>query len=786
MTQGSVPVPHPMQGQTAPAHTYYYPDYAITQGAETDGMDFARLGKLLWQRRFWLLGAAVIGVAVGWAASRLIAPEYTTMTTIAIEDQNTGRGGPIQVGEVLPTDGWTTVFTSRAVLQPVVTDLGLQRRVRDPEYREAFASFRTEDNVVPGEYTLNVGPGGAWTLSRGDTEGALERGQNGAEIGTSSGFSWTPDLSSIAAGSSIVFDVMTTQEAVGAVSAGLSARVRQNSEIVIADLTWHDPYEAADILNAITAEFIDLADRLKTQKIRDEVALLSEQSQQTQNLLESAEYSLQAHRIEAITEPTEPIIAATPSGAVGTLGQPDPVFSTFAANKVRAEQLAIEVQQISEIQNQLAAGQELNLLSLGLLPSASSYPELQSAVNELQSARLNKRTLLSTYTEEEPQVVTVTRQIEELERTIIPGALSRLSLELGDQIDLLNRQIDSQSEQLRQIPQRTIQTARLQREVAQAAGLHGSILGRLKEAELAQATSGPGITILNPAWPNPSPLGEKPGGVIALFGLLSLGLGVAGVIMLDRLDRRIHSPEQVTGNLGLPVLAVVPRLQAAPDPASPAAAIAVESFRGLRTQIAHVDGEMGGVMLVTSPAPREGKSMVSANLAISYATAGHKTLLLDGDTRRGRAQEMFNLDRSPGLTDYLMGRASLEEVRQETSVDNLTLIARGAPGGFNADLLEGSRMRELIEQMREEFDTIVVDGPPLAAGADVLLLGTFVDKVVIVLRAGTTTEDLAKAKLEALGNVDLPIVGAVLNALPKSAPDYEYYVHYYYADAEAV
>jgi len=268
--------------------------------------------------------------------------------------------------------------------------------------------------------------------------------------------------------------------------------------------------------------------------------------------------------------------------------------------------------------------------------------------------------------------------------------------------------------------------------------------------------------------------------------VLRLGLAVAGIIVFDRFDRRIHSPDQVTGSLGLPVLAVVPQLQAAPDPASPVAAIAVESFRGLRTQIAHVDGQVGGVTLITSPAPREGKSMVSANLAISYATAGYKTLLLDADTRRGRAQEMFNLDRSPGLTDFLMDRAEIEQVRQPTSVENLTLIARGAPGGFNADLLEGARMRELVEQLREDFDMIVMDGPPLAAGADVLLLGAFVDKVVIVVRAGTTTEDLAKAKLGSLGNVDLPIVGAVLNALPKSAPDYEYYVHYYYADAEAV
>ena len=176
--------------------------------------------------------------------------------------------------------------------------------------------------------------------------------------------------------------------------------------------------------------------------------------------------------------------------------------------------------------------------------------------------------------------------------------------------------------------------------------------------------------------------------------------------------------------------------------------------------------------------------MVSANLAISYATAGFNTLLLDGDTRRGRAQEMFQLARTPGLTDVLMERASLEEAKQDTEVENLTLVARGSSRGFSADLLDGARMDELIETLRSEYDVVIVDGPPLAAGADVLMLGQRVDKVVLVLRAGSTKEDLARAKLETLGNVQTPIVGAVLNAMPKSTPYYEHYVHYYYADAE--
>jgi receptor protein-tyrosine kinase len=272
--------------------------------------------------------------------------------------------------------------------------------------------------------------------------------------------------------------------------------------------------------------------------------------------------------------------------------------------------------------------------------------------------------------------------------------------------------------------------------------------------------------------------------IIVLCAMACLGLGFAGVLLHDRLDKRIRYPDQVTGSLGLPVLGVVPQLKASTPPGGPAAAIAIESFRGLRTQIAHVDGRIDGIHLVTSPAPREGKSMVAANLAISFATAGHSTVLVDGDTRRGRAQDMFQLARSPGLTDILLERASLTEATQQTEVDNLALISRGSSRGFNADLLDGARMDDLLEALRADYEIVVIDGPPLAAGADVLMLGQRSDKVMLVLRAGATREDLARAKLETMGNVQIPIIGAVLNAMPKSTPYYDHYVHYYYADAE--
>ncbi len=779
-SSGPLPVPYSLETGVAPPHTYYYPDYAEP---ESEGPDLKRLRLLLWRRKWWLCGAALLGLGVGWVFSRTFEPEYSTSTALSIESGggNT-RSGPIQTGQVFGVDAWTDVFASRAVLSPVVDSLGLQLRFPHDADRSLFETFRTGSESAPGDYTLDILPGRRWALRRAGLDAPVEQGAFGATIGSSSGFTWTPDLSRHADDENVLFQVLSHQNAVRGLASHLTVNVQNRANIIRATLTWHDPVQAASILNALAARFIELADQLKTTKIREEVELLRQQADLTGELLANAEYNLQNQRVEAITEPTEPLV--TPSEGPGSTGQ-DPIFATFAQNKIRSDQLKLELSRIGDLQASIQRGEPVNVLALQNLPSAGKSTELQAALTALEQARLNRRALLSTYTEEAPEVIAVARQIQELESAVVPQALAQLARELQAEVSLVDTQIASQGQQLRAVPRRTIQTARLQREVAQAATLHGTLLGRLKEAELAQATSGPGITILDQAWPNPTPSGEKPSRVMLIFTLLSLGIGVAGVIVLDRFDDRIHSPDQVTGTLGLPVLAVVPRLQATPDPTSPAAAIAVESFRGLRTQIAHANGTQNGITLITSPAPREGKSMVSANLAISYATAGYRTILMDADTRRGRAQEMFNLKRSPGLTDYLMERATLEDVLQKTTVENLTLLARGAPGGFNADLLESQRMQDLIGTLRADYDMVVMDGPPLAAGADVMLLGSLVDKVVIVLRAGTTTEDLARAKLETLGNVDLPIVGAVLNALPKSAPEYEYYVHYYYADAES-
>ncbi|MGH7540287.1 MAG: GumC family protein, partial [Gemmatimonadota bacterium] len=517
-----VPVPYGLGGEVAPREAYYYPDYA---GHPAEGTDWERIGRLLWQRKWWIIATVLLGTAAGWVAASFVEPEYQTFTRVWVEDQGNQqqRGGAVRQGDLLEGEGWADVFSSRAVIVPVVRDLGLQIRVLAPEGVDratAFEEFDVTTEILPGTYTYAAHENGRWTLDR-DGDGRLESGAAGEPAGESSGFRWIPPSEVLARSGTIRFSVGTLQEATLRVATGLDVMFNPNSSLIRAQLTWSDRGEAAPILNALAEQFIQVANDLKAQKIREEVEMLEEQTQYTQQQLESAEFALQNYKVETITLPSEPMVAPLPGGGMGAQGETDPMFGAFANNRLQVDQLQYDLQQIRQVQASLSRGSEPNLLTLQMIPSVGKSTELQAAIQDLQTKRNQKRTFLYQYTEEWPAVRQLTQEIRDIQGRIIPAALGRLGNELQSQIALLGQQIESQSEQLREIPERTITNARLQREMDHAATLHNSLLLRKKQAELAEATSGPGIEILDAAWPPTSPLGEKAGRLIALFAMAS-------------------------------------------------------------------------------------------------------------------------------------------------------------------------------------------------------------------------------------------------------------------------
>jgi tyrosine-protein kinase Etk/Wzc len=291
----------------------------------------------------------------------------------------------------------------------------------------------------------------------------------------------------------------------------------------------------------------------------------------------------------------------------------------------------------------------------------------------------------------------------------------------------------------------------------------------------AEASSVPDVRILDPAIAPQRPVkNTKPG--LLLMGLVGgLGLGVVGAILLDRLDPRVRYPEQVSRELGLPILGAVPHLRPKEEPTA-----VVEALRGVCLNLVHTYGGAGPLILtVTSPGPGDGKSFIVANLALTFADGGHRTLLIDGDVRRGALHRRFNATRQPGLADYLREDATREQIIQSTPYPWLYLVGCGTRTHRAPELLGSPAMATLLSAVRSDYGVILIDSPPLGAGVDPFILGTAAGNVLVVLRTGYSHRDLTGAKLEVLNRLPIRTLGAVLNDVPRGA-GYYYYAYYSY------
>jgi polysaccharide biosynthesis transport protein len=260
--------------------------------------------------------------------------------------------------------------------------------------------------------------------------------------------------------------------------------------------------------------------------------------------------------------------------------------------------------------------------------------------------------------------------------------------------------------------------------------------------------------------------------LILLAGGFGLGFGLA--ILRDRLDSRVRYPNEITGKLGLGIIGAVPALRTGRVGATDMA-LAVESFRSIQLSLGHAREGRGPLALtVTSPGPADGKSFVTSNLAIAFADMGHRTLVIDGDVRRGTLHQLLGVHHKPGLSDHLAGRFTLAEVVQSTRYPLLDVIGCGSRRESAPRLLGSHAMRKLMETVRGRYDVILVDSPPLGACVDPMILGTLTRNLVVILRTGTTDRTMAEAKLDALERLPVRVLGAILNDVSASGP-YRYY-----------
>jgi capsular exopolysaccharide synthesis family protein len=581
-------------------------------------------------------------------------------------------------------------------------------------------------------------------------------------------------------GRRVEFSVAMPREAGVALGSDLVTRMDRNGNFLIIQYSGVDPRRTAAVLDAIITQYVDVAQSLKRDKLTELTRELGRQMDYAQKNLDGAEMALQSFQVRTITLPTETGTALSP----GIQQTESTVMSNFFSMKIQHDQLRRDREALRRVQG----GDSLSVSALQVIQSVTGSP-LASALSEYSNKLVELRALRRRYTDENPQVQTVVRDVDILYTQTIPGLLRGLIDDLTLREQNLATQIGSAGSELEEIPARTIEETRLARAVQSAENLYSNLRARLEAARLAEATTLPDVQILSrPVVPS-RPVSNTLWRIVMMGFAVSLGIGVGLAFLLDRLDRRLRYPEQISQDLGLPILGAIPHVDASGRKGAlkgPEALNVVESLRGIRLGLTHAYGAAGPMMVtITSPGPGDGKSFVAANLALAFADAGHRTLLIDADVRRGELHRVLGTSRKPGLTDFLVGKAGREEIVQRTRYEALDFVGGGTRMQSAPELLGSPAMLQLLMALRSGYNVVLLDSPPLGAGVDPLVLGTASGSLLVVLRSGVTDRELAEAKLDALDRLPIRILGAVLNDIRPGGHNRYYHYQYYTPGYEA-
>jgi len=330
--------------------------------------------------------------------------------------------------------------------------------------------------------------------------------------------------------------------------------------------------------------------------------------------------------------------------------------------------------------------------------------------------------------------------------------------------------------------------AGLETQIVQYRQINVTLLTNYEQTRLAEAQNVSNVVQVSLATPPLIPVRPIVLVNTILAMLLAMMLSIGGILAVDSLDDTIKTPEEVVKILGLPVVGVIFwHVEQAQDPitqAQPRSPIS-EAFRTLRTnvQYANVDSPLRMIM-VTSASPKEGKSIIAANLAVVLAQGGHKVTLVDADLRRPSIHKWFAVDNQKGLTHLIVQpMISLNTHLKETKTERLTVLTAGDLPPNPTEILGSKKMSSILQEIKKNRDVLIVDTPPILAVADAAVLAPAMDGVLFVIRPGVTTFSAARQAIEQLKRVGAKLVGVVLNNIDLRGSRYAYYYrnsYYYY------
>jgi succinoglycan biosynthesis transport protein ExoP len=714
------------------------------------------------RRRLWLILGLVLIVAVGaFMHSSQMTPKYRATAKVLIERYNPQV---IKVDEVLPDDVWANdyyptqyeILKSASLAQDVIKVLHLDRHPEfnpEPEKRGLPISIRSALASVVRKVVQR---------EKKDVNEPSSR-NNSDPLGTY----------------------------VKIYLSRLDISPIRSSRLVNISFEGGDPELVAKVANEHAEAYIQKNMDMKLSATQEAVGWLGGRLAELRQSLQESREKLQrfVEREDIVT--LENVLSASGGNEENILTQKVAQLNSSLSH-ARTERMGLETR-YEQIQK--ASGSPKLVDST---PDVIQSPVVQSIRRELIALNRQYAENLHKFGEKHPHMLALREEINSLQ--------SRLNVEIDRIFDSVRMQYEmamakeqsleqamqQAKSEVNELNRKAIQYGMLKQEIESNREIYEMILKRAKETSLTSALKSTNVFIVDRAEVPQAPFEPKVQRSVLIASIIALMLGIGLAFLLDYLDQTFHGPDEVERTLGVSYLGSVGLVT--PDIAGsvselvvlkePASGV-VESLRAVRTNMLFSLAEPGPkTLLVTSPGPLEGKTFLSANLAVAMTELGRRVLLIDADLRKPRLHKIFGKPSTPGLSDLILGQCTLCDAVKDTQVKGLKLLPAGKIPRNASGTLGSGGMREFIAQLKGRFDFIIFDTPPVLTVTDAAVLTGNLDGIIFVLKAGETTRSNAKRAFKQLQNIESKVLGVVLNQVDfrRERYYYTYGAPYYYSE----
>jgi len=551
----------------------------------------------------------------------------------------------------------------------------------------------------------------------------------------------------------------------------------RNSRIVDVKFESPDAQVSTDVVNALAQGYIDQNLEFKFLSTKEASDWLGQRLAEERKQVEAAEAKLQQYREQ--------------NDAISLKDRENIVVQKLSDLNTAVTQAKTDRLQKEALYKQLTSLRSNNSAALDTFPAILSNAFIQQQKGELLQLQTQYAQLSEKLGDKHPEIIKIKSAIQ-LAQAKLDGEIGKVVQSVKNEYlaaitkeNSLVGALNQQKGEALTMNRKAIDYGVLERDVESSKQIYESLMQRAKETGVSTELKTSNIRVVDRAETPRKPY--SPDYVMnLLLGVLGGGtLGVGLAFFFEYLDSHIKTPDEIRAHLKMPALGMLPAVGskdlggAYPLLGGRISQGFSEAFRAVRTNIIFSSAEEGTrTLVITSTGPGEGKTTFSANLAISLAQTGQRVLLIDADMRKPKLQQAFGVTQEPGLSNLLVGTAKARQCVRRTRSAGLWVLPAGKIPPNPAELLGSQRFRDFLEGLKEHFDWVILDSPPVMAVIDAAVVAHRATGVVFVVGAEMTSRHNASSAIRQLENAHAKFVGAVLNRVEIEKHHY-YYSQYY-------